>query len=42
MAWFAINIVIGDVIVLLLVIRSKGEILEFLLIFLVHFLELSG
>ena len=34
MAWFTIDIVIGGVIVLLLVIRSEGEILEFLLIFL--------
>ena len=42
MAWFAINIVIGSVIVLLLVIRSKGEILEFLVIFFIHFPELLG
>ena len=41
-AWFAIDIVIGGVIVLLLIVRGKGEILELLVIFFIHFLELSG
>ena len=41
-AWFAIDIVVSGVIVLLLIVRSKGEILEFLVIFFIHFLELSG
>ena len=42
MAWFAIDVVVGSVIVLLLVIKSKGKVLEFLVIFLVHFPKLSG
>ena len=33
-AWFAIDIVIGSVVVLLLVLRGEGEILELLVIFL--------
>ena len=41
-AWFAINVFIGGVIILLLVVRGKGKILELLVVFLVHFPELSG
>ena len=41
-AWFAVNIVVGGVVVLLLIVRGKGEILEFLVVFFVHFPELSG
>ena len=41
-AWFAIDIFIGGVVVLLLVVRGKGKILEFLVVLFVHFPELSG
>ena len=42
MTWFAINVVVGGVVVLLLVVRSEGKVLEFLVIFLVHFPKLLG
>ena len=41
-AWLAINIFIGGVVILLLVVRGKGKILELLVVLLVHFSELSG
>ena len=41
-AWFTIDIIIGGVIVLLLIVRGEREILEFLVIFFIHFPELSG
>ena len=40
-AWFTINIIIGSVVVLLLMVRGEREILEFLVIFFIHFPELS-
>lgn len=40
-AWFSVDIIIGFLIVLFLIVRSNGEISEFLVIFLVHFLEFS-
>ena len=39
-AWFAIDIVVGGVIILLLIVRGKGEIFELSVIFFVHFREL--
>ena len=41
-AWFAIDVIVGSVVVLLLIVRGEGEVFEFLVVFLVHFLELSG
>ena len=41
-AWFAIDIVVGGLVILLLVVRGKGEISELLIVFFIHFLELSG
>ena len=41
-AWFAIDIIVGGVIVLLLIVRGEREILEFLVIFFIHFPELLG
>ena len=40
--WFAIDILISGVVVLLLVVRGKGKIFELLVVLLVHFPELSG
>ena len=41
-AWFAINIFIGSVVVLLLVVRGKGKILELLVVLFIHFPKLLG
>ena len=41
-ARFAIDIFVGGFVVLLLVVRGKGEILELLVVFFVHFLDLLG
>ena len=39
---FSVGVVIGSVVVLFLIIGGDGEILEFLVVFSVHLLELSG
>ena len=41
-AWFTVDIIVGGVVVLLLIVRGEGEIPEFLVIFFIHFPELSG